>query len=397
MFSALEMAPPDAIMGLTDVFKADPNPNKINLTVGVYKDNQGKTPVMRAVKKAEQRILVEELTKSYLSIEGSTEAAEAVQSLLFGKHEIVANRRAATAHTPGGTGALRVAADFVRQNIGPVTVWISDPTWPNHAGIFDAAGLPVKTYPYYDAVSKRLDFDAMLAALKTVPEGDLVLLHGCCHNPSGMDPDLEQWKVLALLAAERNFTPFFDFAYQGLGDGLHEDTLGMRQFYREGCELIIANSFSKNFGLYNERVGALTLVAQTAKNRDAALSQLKRCIRSNYSNPPAHGGHIVTTILGDAQLRQEWESELKEMCERIHRMRRLFVDTLRQKGVNQDFSFLTKQRGMFSFSGLTKQQVERLRSEHSVYMVGNGRMNVAGMTEHNIPPLCDAIRAVLEG
>lgn len=396
MFNTLEMAPPDAILGLTDAFKADPNPGKINLGVGVYKDAAGKTPVLTSVKKAEAKLLEGESTKSYLAIAGSPQYAGCVQQLLFGDGSpLLQAGRAATAHTPGGTGGLRVAADFIYRQLPSKCIWVSDPTWANHAAIFQAAGLEVKTYPYYNAKTNSLDFDAMRECLAQVPANDTVLFHGCCHNPTGLDPDPAQWQALARLAAERKFLPFFDFAYQGFARGLEEDAGGLRAFCDQVPELIISSSFSKNFGLYNERVGAITIVAESQDAAAKAFSQVQRCIRANYSNPPSHGGAIVTTVLSDAALRAEWESELAAMRERIAAMRKRFVEALKAKGVQQDFSFIAEQNGMFSFSGLTPDQVARLRSEYSIYAVSSGRINVAGMTEANMDQLCTAIAAVL--
>lgn len=397
MFNALEMAPPDPILGITEAFKKDPNPGKINLSIGVYRDAKGATPVLESVKRAEERILATEKTKNYVSPNsGTVEYCAAVQELVFGAgHEVLVSKRAATAHTPGGTGALRVAGDFIKEVLGGKRVWMSEPTWPNHPSIFQASGLELGTYPYYDAVHKSLDFDPMLEALKKVPAGDYVLLHGCCHNPTGMDPTPVQWKAIADVAAKQGWIPLFDFAYQGLADGIREDAEGLSAFLGQGRELFICSSFSKNFGLYNERVGALTLVGETEAAAEKALSHLKRVIRTNYSNPPAHGSSIVTTVLNDAELRTLWEGEVKAMRDRIAGMRQLFVDTLRAKGVLQDFSFLTKQKGMFSFSGLTKEQVARLRDVYAIYIVSSGRINVAGMTEENMNPLCKAIAEVL--
>ena len=288
-----------------------------------------------------------------------------------------------------------MAGDFVGKLFPGAAIWLSDPTWANHPGVFQAAGLEVKTYPYYDRAAKCLDFDAMMGALKTAPEGDVVLFHGCCHNPSGMDPDAEQWAAMAALARERKFLPLLDFAYQGFADGLEEDARGLRAFAVPGCELLICSSFSKNFGLYRERCGALTLVGSTRGDAEKAFSQIKRCIRTNYSNPPAHGAEIVTAILRDPDLRALWERELGIMRDRINGMRQLFVETLKAKGVARDFSFITRQKGMFSFSGLNKEQVETLREQYAIYIVGSGRINVAGMTEANMGRLCSAIAAVL--
>lgn len=397
MFDTLPLAPPDAILGIGEAFKKDPNPNKINLSVGVYKDERGQTPILASVKEAERRILAGEKSKGYLSIEGLGEYDACVQELLFGKqHEIVASARAITAQTPGGTGSLRVAADFVKKHFPASRVWCSKPTWANHAAIFTAAGQQVETYPYIDSTGRELDFKAMQEAINRIPAGDVILLHACCHNPTGIDPTPEQWKAIADVLQARGILPIVDFAYQGFGDGLEEDAAGLREIARPGMELLVCSSFSKNFGLYNERIGALTLVARSDEAAQRALSQVRVSVRVNYSNPPAHGAMIVATILGDAKLRSEWEAELAAMRQRIHAMRGLFVETMRAKAPERDFAFIAGQRGMFSFSGLTNLQVDELRTKHSVYVVANGgRINVAGMTADNMPRLCEAIAAVL--
>jgi aspartate/tyrosine/aromatic aminotransferase len=397
MFEIIETAPPDPILGLTEAFRQDPRPGKINLGVGVYKDERDTTPVFASVKQAEERLFRAEKSKSYLPIPGAPEYGAAVQRMVFkADHEILAAKRAVTAHTPGGTGALRVAGDFIHTQLPKARIWISAPSWENHAGVFKAAGLEVRTYPYYDAEAKDLAFDKMVEAVSAVPAGDVVLIHACCHNPSGMDPNAAQWRVLADVAAGRGFLPFFDFAYQGLGDGFDEDAAGLRTFCRPGCELIVASSFAKNFGLYNERAGALTIVAKDAAAAQRVFSQIKICIRTNYSNPPAHGGAIVTTILNDAALRALWEGEVTAMRDRINGMRRLFVETLKAKGVARDFSFITRQKGMFSFSGLIKPQVDALREKHAIYVVASGRINVAAMTPANMDALCTAVTDVIQ-
>jgi aspartate aminotransferase len=397
MFDRLPLAPPDAILGLNDAFKRDPNPRKINLSAGVYKDERGNTPILESVKEAERRLLASEKSKGYLSIEGHPEYASCVQEMLFGSgSEEIGSRRAVTAQTPGGTGALRVTADFVSKHFPTGRVWLSKPTWANHAAIFAAAGLKTEYYTYLDAAARRLDFPAMIAALRQASEGDVVLLHACCHNPSGIDPTRDQWREIAAVVAERKLLPLVDFAYQGFGDGIEEDAAGLREMLATSKEVLICSSFSKNFGLYGERVGALTLVASNAESAERALSQIRVSIRTNYSNPPTHGAAIVATILGDAALRKQWEQELAAMRSRIHEMRRLFVTTMREKAPRHDYSFLENQRGMFSFSGLSNVQVDELRNKHSVYVVGSGgRINVAGMTRENIGPLCEAIAAVL--
>lgn len=397
MFELLSMAPPDAILGLNDAFRKDPNPHKINLSVGVYKDAEGNTPILASVKEAEHRLLASETNKSYLPIEGSPQYGKLVRELLFGaSHEIVINQRACTAHTPGGTGALRTAADFLKRKLPVGKVWFSKPTWDNHLNIFQAAGLAVDTYAYIDAAGRGLDFAGMLAALRAIPAGDAVLLHAGCHNPTGIDPTPEQWREIAATIHERKLLPIVDFAYQGFGDGLSEDAAGLRELAQPGKELLVCSSFSKNFGLYNERVGALTVVAADQAAADVALSHVKVCIRVNYSNPPCHGAAIVTTVLSDATLRQAWEAEVAAMRQRISSMRKLFVNTMKAKKPEHDFSFIQQQRGMFSFSDLSPLQVDELRTKHSLFIVVNGgRINVAGMTEGNMDRLCSAIAAVL--
>jgi len=396
MFQQLEIAPPDSILGITEAFLKDSNPRKINLSVGVFKDESGQTPILASVKEAERRLVETEKTKNYLGIDGLPAFDGAVQMLAFGPgHEVLSTGRAVTAQTPGGTAALRVAADFVKAILPGATVWLSEPTWPNHPSIFTAAGLKVATYPYYDAASQGLAIAPMLSALEKAPAGDVVLLHGCCHNPSGVDPNLPQWDSIARVIASRGLLPLVDFAYQGFGDGLREDAAGMLIVAAAVPELLVCSSYSKNFGLYNERVGALTVVAKTAAEAERALGHVKLRIRANYSNPPAHGASVVATILGDSVLRAQWEEELTAMRQRIHRMRRLFVQGLVKAGVKRDFAFLTRQRGMFSFSGLTPEQVQTLKEKHAIYIVGSGRINVAGMTEGNIETLCKAIAQVL--
>ncbi len=397
MFETINPAPEDSILGLTAAFQQDPNPNKVNLGVGVYKDSGGQTPVLATVKEAEQRLLSSEETKSYLPIDGLAAYASLSQQIVFGcDHPILTDRRATTVQTPGGTGALRVAADFVRRISPQASVWLSDPTWPNHPNVFGAAALQVQSYPYFEPASNGVAFDSMVAALENIPSGDVLLLHGCCHNPTGADLSSQQWQTIAAACARRGILPLLDFAYQGFGDGLEEDAAGVRIVADHCQEFLVATSYSKNFGLYNERVGALTLVAANSEAAEAANSHLKICVRTNYSNPPAHGGRIVAEILGDPGLRQRWETELADMRNRINDMRHLFVETLDEQGAGRDFSFIAGQRGMFSYSGLTPEQVQALRERHSVYIVGSGRINVAGMTGDNMDYLCEAIADVLK-
>jgi aspartate/tyrosine/aromatic aminotransferase len=397
MFENMTAAPPDPILGLTEAFKKDPNPLKVNLGQGVYKDANGETPILASVKLAEARILSGEKSKDYLAIDGIPQYGHLVQELLFGAgHEIVQSGRAVTAQAPGGTGALRVAADFLAKTTPGTRVWLSEPTWPNHPSVFKAAGLEVSTYPYFDACTNDVAFEKMLEALRQIPEGDVLLLHGCCHNPTGIDLSAEQWRRIAEVAKERKLLPLVDFAYQGFASGLQEDAAGVLTLAGEVPELLVATSYSKNFGLYSERVGALTLVGTDSVAAQTALSHIKTVIRSNYSNPPAHGAAIVAIVLGDPELRAQWEVEVAGMRDRINEMRHLFVETLNEKGVDRDFSFIARQRGMFSFSGLTPEQIKALREKHSVYAVNSGRFSVAGMTAQNMDYLCSAIADVLK-
>jgi len=393
----LEMAPADPILGLTEAFRADPNSEKINLGVGVYTDDNGKTPIMWAVKLAEQRLLDSESTKSYLSIPGHAALPALTQPLLLGEdHPLVGSDRMVTAQAPGGTGALRVAADFIKRANNDATAWLSNPTWANHNAIFSAAGLAAADYAYYDAATQGLDRDAFLSALDKVPAGDVVILHGCCHNPSGVDPDADSWNEVGAIAAKRGWLPLFDFAYQGFGDGLAEDRQGVRAVLEHGVPAFICSSYSKNFGLYSERIGAVSFIGENAEETARVFSHMKVAIRSNYSNPPAHGGAIVAEILGTPDLRKEWEDELTTMRERIFRMREGLASGLAARGVEQDFTFIKQQKGMFSFAGISPEQVDMLRNDHHVYAVRSGRINVAGITPHELDRLCDALADVLK-
>ena len=396
MFENVQPAPPDAILGLSEAFRNDPNPNKINLTVGVYKDATGQTPILNCVKEAERRLLENESTKSYLGIDGLPEFGTRIRDLIFAAdHEITTNGRAVTVQAPGGTGALRVAGDFIKTISPQATVWSSDPTWPNHPKVFAAANLQTANYAYLNSAGTTLEFDKLLESLKQIPAGDVACLHGCCHNPSGIDPTREQWKQIADVIYERGILPLLDFAYQGFGDGIEEDAAGLREFCRAGSEFLAASSYSKNFGLYRERVGALTVVTANSDSAATVLSQLKAKVRANYSNPPAHGGQIVAEILGDAELRAGWVEELTAMRERINGMRQLFVDKMQENAPQRDFSHLARGRGMFAFSGLTAEQVDQLREKHGIYAVRNGRINIGGTSEDNMDDLCTAIASVL--
>ena len=395
IFSTIEQAPADPLFGLNDAYKADQRANKVNLGIGVYKDEDGTTPILAVVKQAEARLLEHEKTKVYLGIEGEAHYNAGVQKLLFGANsDLLTGKRAATLQAPGGTGALRLGAEFLIRQTKSRTIWVSNPTWANHNNIFATAGFEIYQYGYYDSSSHGLDFDLMVADLLKAKSGDIVLLHGCCHNPTGIDLSSSQWNKIADVCVEKQLVPFFDFAYQGFGHGTEEDAQGLRAVAAKVPELLVANSFSKNFGLYNERIGAVTLVAETQDAVQKSYSQVKRIVRAMYSNPPAHGALIVSTILNSDELTAQWQKELKHMRERIAEMRQLFVNTLKEEGVTQDFSFISNQIGMFSFSGLTKEQVERLKTEFGVYVVGSGRISVAGMTKHNVPVICKAIAQV---
>ena len=396
MFEHLTSAPPDAILGLTEAWKKDPNPLKVNLGVGIYKDNQGQTPVLESVKTAEARILASASSKSYMPIGGQPEYGRMVQDLILGEeHPAISEGRIRTAHTPGGTGGLRVGADFLKKVKGNATVWVSRPTWANHKGIFEAAGFTVKEYSYYDSATRGLDFDGMSADLDKIPEGDIVVLHVCCHNPSGVDLTDEQWSQVSEIAAKRKWMPFLDFAYQGFGAGIEEDRAGLLAMVKSCPELLVSSSFSKNFGLYQDRTGALSLIAANRTIAETAFSHVEIAIRVNYSNPPAHGGLIVSAILSDEILKTQWLEELSAMRHRIADVRSQFVQALKNQGIKTDFSFIERQKGMFSFSGLTDDQVAFLREKKSIYIVKGGRINVAGITSQNIGYLCGSIAEVM--
>jgi len=397
MWKEIEAAPADAILGLTEAFKKDTNPKKVNLGVGVYKDDQGGTPILKCIKAAEKVLVETQTTKSYLPISGDPAYAANVQRLLFGTDsETIASGRAQTIHSPGGTGALRVGADLLKKFNPDAKLWVSSPTWANHKGIFAAAGFELADYPYYNPETKDVDFGNMLATLETIPAGDVVLLHVCCHNPTGVDLSAEQWSQVVAVAKTRGWTPFLDFAYQGFGAGIEQDRSAVERFAAADIDLFIASSFSKNLGLYNERTGALTIVCPTAEEATVAMSHLKTTIRVNYSNPPAHGGLAARTVLDDPALRDQWVGELAAMRDRIVEMRAALVDGLAARGVEGDFSYIKRQRGMFSFSGLSDETVAWLRENKSIYVVKGGRINLAGLTSGNIDYVCDAIAEALK-
>ncbi len=397
MWKNIEPAPPDSILGLTDAFRNDPSPEKVNLGVGVYKDDESNTPILGCVKEAERVLLEREATKSYLPISGDVTYGAEVQKLLFGEEsEVIASKRAVTAHCPGGTGALRVGADLLNKFNPGAMVWVSAPTWANHNGVFGSAGFTIDRYRYYDDDTKGLDFTSMVEDLSQVPEGDIVLLHACCHNPSGVDPDHDQWRQIAEISKEKGWLPFLDFAYQGFGSGVAHDRFAVEQFAEAGVDFLVASSFSKNFGLYNERTGALTFVCPSSDEASVAMSHMKTVIRVLYSNPPAHGGLVAATILSDYDLREMWISELSDMRNRIVDMRVKLVDGLAANGVEGDFSFIKEQRGMFSFSGLSDDIVLWLRENKHIYVVGGGRINLAGLTSSNIDYVCRSIGEALK-
>ncbi len=395
MFASLKALPADPILGLIAKYREDTNPKKIDLGVGVYKNEAGDTTVLSCVKKAEQYRTDTETSKVYIGPTGSALFNEEMSKLIFGHHKVLLENRARTFSTPGGTGALRVAAEFIASCKAGATIWVSNPTWANHNAVFEAAGLTVKTYPYYDYENKTLDFDGMLAQLKEVSSDDAVLLHACCHNPSGMDLSNEQWQQVAEVAKDVGFTPLVDMAYQGFGSGLDEDAYGLRLLADNVKEMIVCSSCSKNFGLYRERIGACTLIAPTSNNADLVASVLASVIRGIYSMPPAHGAALVETILSSSELTTEWHSELKEMRDRINGNRQLLVDKLKENGVTRDFSFIARQSGMFSFLGITPEQVQQLQDEYSIYMVGSSRMSIAGIANRNVDYLAQSIAKVL--
>ncbi|MBN2164524.1 MAG: aspartate/tyrosine/aromatic aminotransferase [Pontiellaceae bacterium] len=397
MWKDIQEAPADAILGLTEAFKNDTNPDKVNLGVGVYKDEQGLTPVLKCIKAAERVLVDEQDSKGYLPMTGSPSYAANVQKLLFGaESEVISSRRAATAQTPGGTGALRVGADLLNKFKPEATLWVSTPTWANHKGIFSSAGFKIGDYPYYNPATRGVDFDGMLECLSAVPTGDIVLMHVCCHNPTGVDLTDDQWDQIVAIAVDKGWTPFLDFAYQGFGDSLESDRDAVEKFAAAGIDFYVASSFSKNFGLYNERTGALTVVSPTAEESKVAMSHLKVAIRTNYSNPPAHGGLAADGVLNDPTLYAQWVDEVAEMRVRIKEMRQALVDGLAARGVEQDFSFIAEQRGMFSFSGLSDEVVAWLKENKAIYIVKGGRINVAGLTPSNIDYVCDAIAVALK-
>ncbi|TFV90814.1 aspartate/tyrosine/aromatic aminotransferase [Oxalobacteraceae bacterium OM1] len=396
LLGAVDMAPRDPILGITEAFNADKNPNKVNLGVGVYYDDNGKVPLLACVSKAEAQLMEKATPRTYLPIDGIAAYDKAVQELVFGAESpVIQEKRAITAQALGGTGALKLGADFLKRFAPNAQVYISDPSWENHRALFEAAGFVVNNYAYYDASTRGVNFAGMLNALKEMPSGSVVVLHACCHNPTGADLTDDQWTQVIQVVTQRGLVPFLDMAYQGFGDGIGEDGKVVRRFADAGGPLFVSNSFSKSFSLYGERVGALSIVAANAEEAARVLSQLKRVIRTNYSNPPIHGGQVVATALSTPELRQKWEEELAGMRVRIREMREALVKKLKEKAPGHDFDFVTRQRGMFSYSGLTKEQVGRLRDEFSIYAVDTGRICVAALNSRNIDTVVDAIAKVL--
>jgi len=397
LLSSVEMAPRDPILGLTEQYNADRNPKKVNLGVGVYTDEAGKVPLLDCVKQAEKQLVAQASPRNYLPIDGLAAYDQAVQQLVFGaNNSVVQEKRVVTVQTLGGTGGLKVGADFLRRLSPAAEVWISDPSWENHRALFENAGFKVNSYPYYDATTRGVNFPAMLAALNGMPSGSVVVLHACCHNPTGVDLSPEQWVQVLAAVKSRNLTPFLDIAYQGFGAGLDEDGAAVRQFAAAGIPVFVSNSFSKSFSLYGERVGALSIVTHSGEEGARVLSQIKRLVRTNYSNPPTHGGKIVATVLATPDLRTLWEKELAHMRDRIRDMRKLLVEKIHARVPGVDFSFVVRQNGMFSYSGLAKEQVLRLRNEFGVYAIDSGRICVAALNTGNIDYVADSVAQVLK-
>ena len=396
LFSAVEMAPRDPILGLNEAFNADTRTDKVNLGVGVYFTEDGKIPLLRAVAQAEKALTEAQAPRGYLPIEGIAAYDQAVQTLLFGADShLLRDGRVITTQSIGGTGALKIGADFLKRLLPGATVAISDPSWENHRALFEAAGFPVQNYRYYDAASHGLNRAGMLDDLKALPPRSIVVLHACCHNPTGVDLSLDDWRAVVEILREREHVPFLDIAYQGFGDGIEEDAAAVRLFAQSDLTFFVSSSFSKSFSLYGERVGALSIVTGSKDESGPVLSQVKRVIRTNYSNPPTHGAKVVANVLTNPELRALWEAELAEMRERIRGMREAMVAQLAELAPNHDFSFVARQRGMFSYSGLSAEQVERLKNEFAIYAVGTGRICVAALNQRNLPAVTQAIAKVL--
>ncbi|HJW02734.1 MAG TPA: amino acid aminotransferase [Azospira sp.] len=397
IFASVEMAPRDPILGLTEAFNADTRTTKVNLGVGVYYDDNGKIPLLAAVKAAEKVRLEAMPPRGYQPIEGLNAYNQAVQNLLFGAgSELLTAGRVITAEALGGTGALKIGADFLKRLSPNAKVYISDPSWENHRALFESAGFVVENYPYYDAATRGVNFAGMKSFLEGLAAGSIIILHACCHNPTGADLSDAQWQEVVDVCKAKGLVPFLDMAYQGFADGIDADAVAVRAFSASGLQFFVSSSFSKSFSLYGERVGALSVVTASKEESARVLSQVKRVIRTNYSNPPTHGGAVVAAVLSTPELRQMWEDELAGMRDRIRAMRVALVDKLKAKGVAQDFSFVVKQRGMFSYTGLTSAQVDVLRNEFGIYAVGTGRICLAALNNKNIDAVVDAIAAVVK-
>ena len=396
LLSGVELAPRDPILGVSEAFTADQNPRKVNLGVGVYCDENGKVPLLECVKRAERELTELASPRSYLPIDGLPAYDREVRALLFGHDsDVIAMGRAVTVQAVGGTGALKVGADFLRRFAPGAQVWISDPSWENHRALFEGAGFTVNTYTYFDATTRGLDFAGMIAALEQIPAGSVIVLHACCHNPTGVDPTPAQWPRIIDLVRARGLVPFLDIAYQGFGDGIDQDGSVVRAFAATPGPLLVASSFSKSFSIYGERVGALSVVATDKDEATRVLSQVKRTIRANYSNPPTHGGQIVATVMCSPELRALWEAELAAMRNRIKLMRALLVERLHEQVPQRDFRFILAQRGMFSYSGLTKAQVLALRDDFSIYAIDTGRICVAALNTRNVEVVAAAVAKVV--
>ncbi len=391
VLAGVPMAPSDPILGVTEAFVADSNPRKVNLGVGVYYDDTGKIPLLECVRHAESERLKSSTHRGYLPIEGLAAYDQAVQALVFGKED----PRIVTVQAVGGTGGLKLGADFLKRLLPQAGVWISEPSWENHRQLFEAAGFAVSSYPYYDAKTKGLDFAGMERGLRELPAGSIVVLHTCCHNPTGVDLSRDQWGTVLSIVRSRGLVPFLDLAYQGFAEGLEEDAYPARLFAEGTSPVFLSSSFSKSFSLYGERVGALSVVTASPEEAARVLSNVKRVVRTIYSNPPTHGSQIVATVLANPQLRALWDRELGAMRERIKVMRKRLVDNIQSRVPGADFSFVLKQRGMFSYSGLTKEQVRRLREEHSIYAIDSGRICVAALNSKNVDYVSDAIVKVI--
>lgn len=395
LLANVKMAPRDAILGLTELYVADPNPKKVNLGVGVYYDDQGKVPLLECVRRADEALTAAGVARPYLAMDGFPDYVRQVQLLLFGpNHPAVAAGRVTTVQAVGGTGGLKVGADFIKRFAPEAAIYMSDPTYDNHRPLFEEAGFRIETYPYYDPRTRGIRFPEMLACLKGIPKGSIVLLHACCHNPTGVDIRGEQWDEVMKIVAERRLIPFLDFAYQGFGEGVEEDAQVARRFAQALPAVLVAMSFSKSFSLYGERVGALSVVAADAGESAKVLSNLKRMIRTNYSNPPSHGARIVAAVLASPELRALWVKEVVGMRDRVRSMRRELVDRLKKR-IPDDFSFILQQRGIFSYSGLSREQMIAMRERYSVYGIESGRICVAALNSRNLDYVADSIAATV--